>query len=41
MKIANKDFHKFVSKGIWKKATAARKVSRLTLAVNKLKVEVA
>jgi small subunit ribosomal protein S20 len=41
VKAVNRDFHKFVSKGIWKKSTAARRVSRLTLAVNKLKVEVA
>lgn len=35
-KIANKDLHKFVSKGILKKNTAARKVSRLNAAVKKL-----
>jgi len=40
-KIANQNFHKFVSKGIWKKTTAGRKVSRLALAINKLKTEVA
>jgi len=28
-KVANKEFHKFVSKGILKKETASRKVSRL------------
>ncbi|QOP46630.1 30S ribosomal protein S20 [Sulfurimonas paralvinellae] len=32
--IANKQIHKFVSKGILKKETAARKVSRLHRAVN-------
>jgi small subunit ribosomal protein S20 len=35
-KVANKQIHKFVSKGILKKATAARKVSRLHKAVNAL-----
>ncbi|MBR2494787.1 30S ribosomal protein S20 [Helicobacter sp.] len=35
-KIANKELHKFVSKGIMKKNTAARKVSRLNAAVKKL-----
>lgn len=35
-KIANRDLHKFVSKGILKKNTAARKVSRLNAAVKKL-----
>lgn len=35
-KIANKEIHKFVSKGILKKNTAARKVSRLNSAVKKL-----
>ena len=34
MKVANKDLHKFVSKGILKKATAARRVGRLQLRVN-------
>lgn len=29
LKIANRDLHKFVSKGILKKNTASRKVSRL------------
>jgi len=33
-KVANKQIHKFVSKGILKKETAARKVSRLHKAVN-------
>ncbi len=33
-KVANKEIHKFVSKGILKKQTAARKVSRLHKAVN-------
>lgn len=36
LKIANKEIHKFVSKGILKKNTAARKVSRLHSAVKKL-----
>lgn len=35
-KIANKELHKFVSKGIVKKNTASRKVSRLNAAVKKL-----
>jgi len=33
-KIANQQIHKFVSKGILKKETASRKVSRLHSAVN-------
>lgn len=33
-KIANQQIHKFVSKGILKKETASRKVSRLNQAVN-------
>ncbi len=33
-KVANQQIHKFVSKGILKKETAARKVSRLHSAVN-------
>ncbi|MDE6886294.1 MAG: 30S ribosomal protein S20 [Helicobacteraceae bacterium] len=36
LKIANKDLHKFVSKGILTKNTAARKVSRLNQSVKKL-----
>lgn len=36
MKTANQQIHKFVSKGILKKETAARKVSRLQKAVNSL-----
>jgi small subunit ribosomal protein S20 len=36
LKVANKNFHKFVSKGILKKNTAARKVSRLNKAVKEL-----
>lgn len=36
LKIANKDIHKFVSKGILSKNTAARKVSRLHASVKKL-----
>jgi len=35
-KVANQQIHKFVSKGILKKETAARKVSRLHKAVNAL-----
>jgi len=34
LKAANQQIHKFVSKGILKKETAARKVSRLHQAVN-------
>ncbi len=34
LKVANQQIHKFVSKGILKKETAARKVSRLHRAVN-------
>ncbi|MDD5157655.1 30S ribosomal protein S20 [Sulfurimonas sp.] len=34
LKVANKQIQKFVSKGILKKETAARKISRLHLAVN-------
>lgn len=34
--VANQQIHKFVSKGILKKETAARKVSRLHKAVNAL-----
>ena len=36
MAVANKQIQKFVSKGILKKETAARKVSRLHQAVNAL-----
>jgi len=36
MKIANRELHKYVSKGILKKNTAARKVSRLQTKVNSL-----
>jgi small subunit ribosomal protein S20 len=35
-KVANKQIHKMVSKGFIKKATAARKVSRLNKLVNKI-----
>ena len=35
-KIANQQIHKFVSKGILKKETASRKVSRLNIALNAL-----
>ncbi len=34
LKSANQNFHKYVSKGILKKNTAARKVSRLAKLVN-------
>ena len=34
LQTANKQIHKFVSKGVLKKETAARKVSRLHRAVN-------
>lgn len=34
LKVANTQFHKFVSKGILKKGTAARRVSRLHNQVN-------
>ncbi len=36
LKIANKELHKFVSKGILKKNTASRKVSRLNASVKKI-----
>jgi len=36
MKVANKEIHAMVSKGFLKKATAARKVSRLQIKVNAL-----
>jgi small subunit ribosomal protein S20 len=36
LKVANRQIHKFVSKGVLKKATAARKVSRLHKSVNAL-----
>ena len=36
MTVANQQIHKFVSKGILKKETASRKVSRLQKAVNAL-----
>ncbi|STQ85646.1 30S ribosomal protein S20 [Helicobacter muridarum] len=38
-KRANKELHSFVSKGILKKNTAARKVSRLNVLVKKLSQE--
>ncbi|HIO91207.1 MAG TPA: 30S ribosomal protein S20 [Campylobacterales bacterium] len=41
LKLANKNFHAYVSKGILKKNTAARKVSRLTRLVNKMVSEAA
>ena len=37
LKEANKELHKFVSKGFLKKQNAARKVSRLTKLVNSTK----
>ncbi len=36
LKVANRQIHKMVSKGFLKKRTASRKVSRLSLLVNKL-----
>ncbi|WP_104697898.1 MULTISPECIES: 30S ribosomal protein S20 [unclassified Helicobacter] len=36
LKIANKELHKFVSKGVIKKNTASRKVSRLNAAVKEM-----
>lgn len=36
LKLANKEFHKYVSKGILKKNTVARKVSRLNASVKKI-----
>lgn len=36
LKIANRELHKYVSKGILKKNTASRKVSRLNASVKKL-----
>lgn len=36
LKIANRELHKFVSKGIIKKNTASRRVSRLSAAVKKI-----
>lgn len=39
LKVANKDLHKFVSKGILPKNTAARKVSRLHASVKKLSTQ--
>ena len=35
-KVANREFHKFVSKGVLKKNTASRKVSRLHKLVNSM-----
>jgi len=35
-KVANKQIHRMVSKGFIKKSTAARKVSRLNLMINKI-----
>ncbi|BCD45578.1 30S ribosomal protein S20 [Helicobacter suis] len=35
-KVANKELHKFVSKGVLKKNTASRKVSRLNASVKKI-----
>ena len=36
LKVANRDIHSFVSKGILSKNTAARKISRLNARVKKL-----
>lgn len=41
LKIANKELHKFVSKGIIKKNTASRRVSKLNTSVKKIVVKVA
>ncbi|PAF43727.1 30S ribosomal protein S20 [Helicobacter sp. 11S03491-1] len=41
LKIANKELHKFVTKGIIKKNTASRKVSRLHASVKKIATKVA
>lgn len=41
LKVANKELHKFVSKGIIKKNTASRRVSRLNTSVKKITAEVA
>ncbi|PAF44040.1 30S ribosomal protein S20 [Helicobacter sp. 11S02596-1] len=41
LKIANKELHKFVSKGIIKKNTASRRVSRLNASVKKIALKVA
>lgn len=38
LKIANRELHKFVSKGIIKKNTASRRVSRLNAAVKKIAI---
>lgn len=39
LRIANKELHKFVSKGILKKNTASRKVSRLNAYVKKFALQ--
>lgn len=39
LRIANKYLHKFVSKGILKKNTASRKVSRLNASVKKIAIK--
>jgi small subunit ribosomal protein S20 len=41
LKLANKNFHSYVSKGVLKKNTAARKVSRLAKLVNSMSNEAA
>lgn len=41
LKVANKELHKFVSKGIIKKNTASRRVSRLNTSVKKITAKVA
>lgn len=41
LKVANKELHKFVSKGIIKKNTASRRVSRLNTSVKKIVAKVA
>lgn len=41
LKVANRNFHAYVSKGVLKKNTAARKVSRLTKLVSNMGNEAA
>ncbi|PAF48747.1 30S ribosomal protein S20 [Helicobacter sp. 12S02232-10] len=41
LKVANKELHKFVTKGIIKKNTASRRVSRLNASVKKIAFKVA
>ncbi|PAF52129.1 30S ribosomal protein S20 [Helicobacter sp. 13S00477-4] len=41
LKVANQELHKFVSKGIIKKNTASRRVSRLNASVKKIATKAA